>query len=139
MKTSPKKIAHIGIAVKSLNQSLPFYTDHLGLELEKVETVESEKVNIAFLKIGETWLELLEPIEDSSPIHKFIDRKGEGIHHIALEVENLASRIKSLMSSGIQMINEEPKIGANESLISFIHPKSTNGVLLELCEHKGED
>lgn len=138
MKTSPKKIAHIGIAVKSLNQTLPFYTDHLGLELEKVETVESEKVNIAFLKIGETRIELLEPIEDSSPIHKFIESKGEGIHHIALKVDNLASRIKSLMSSGIRMINEQPKIGANESLISFIHPKSTNGVLIELCEHKGE-
>ena|SRR5690625_1921927 len=131
----PKKIAHIGIAVHSIKKTLPFYTNHLGLELERMEDVISEQVKIAFLKIGETRIELLEPLNESSAIYKFLQKKGEGIHHLAFEVENLSSRLKKLKEDGIQLINEKPKKGANNSLIGFIHPRSTSGVLIELCEH----
>ncbi len=135
MKKSPKKIAHIGIAVKQLNDTLPFYTTNLGLELEGIEEVHSEKVRVAFLKIGESRIELLESLDKTSAISQFIEKRGEGIHHIAFEVDDILSRIEYMKKSGIKMINEQPKQGANDSLVSFIHPKSTNGVLIELCEH----
>ncbi|PAV29573.1 methylmalonyl-CoA epimerase [Virgibacillus profundi] len=131
----PKKIAHIGIAVKSLDQALTFYTDLLGLELEGVEKVESEGVKVAFLKIGESRIELLEGLNESSPIQSFIEKKGEGIHHIALEVDDIESRLKKLKTEGIQLINNEAKQGAHNSQIAFIHPKAANGVLVELCQH----
>jgi len=131
----PNKIAHIGIAVHSIEKSLPFYTEHLGLELEKLENVMSEQVKVAFIKIGETRLELLEPLKKSSVIYEFLQKKGEGIHHIALEVDDLTSRLYKLRNEGIHVINEEPKKGANNSLIAFLHPRSTSGVLIELCEH----
>lgn len=135
--TEPKKIAHIGIAVKNLDHALPFYTDSMGLTLEDVQEVASEAVKVAFLKIGDSRLELLEPLNDSSPIQKFIDKKGEGIHHIALEVEDLTTRLNLLKTQGIQLINNEPKQGAHNSQIAFIHPKATSGVLFELCQHAG--
>ncbi|GAB3791534.1 methylmalonyl-CoA epimerase [Virgibacillus kimchii] len=131
----PEKIAHIGIAVKQIDHVLPFYTDTLGLTLEGVEEVESEGVKVAFLKIGETRFELLEPANDQSPIQQFLDKKGEGIHHIALEVDHIQARLEKLKTEGIEMINEEPKLGAHNSQIAFIHPKAANGVLFELCEH----
>ncbi|MFC4022853.1 methylmalonyl-CoA epimerase [Oceanobacillus longus] len=136
---SPKKIAHIGIAVENIDVALSFYTDLLGLELEAVEKVESEGVKVAFIKIGESRLELLEPLNESSALKKFLDKKGEGIHHIALEVDNINSRLQQLKQQGVTLINEEAKDGAHNSQIAFIHPKAANGVLFELCQHKGSD
>lgn len=131
---APNKIAHIGIAVRNIDNALPFYIDSLGLKLEQIETVESEAVKVAFLKIGESRIELLEPLDESSAIHKFIETRGEGIHHIALEVDHIEDRLKALKQTGIQLINKEPKVGAQQSLISFIHPKEANGVLYELWQ-----
>lgn len=131
-----KKIDHIGIAVHSLEQSLPFYTDILKLPLLKVEEVASEKVKIAFLQVGESKLELLEPTEADSPIKKFLDQRGEGIHHIALGVESIQARISEIKEQGIRMIQDQPKEGADGSFITFLHPKSTGGVLYELCEKR---
>lgn len=136
---SPKKIAHVGIAVHSIDESLSFYTEFLGIELEGIEVVESEGVKVAFLRIGETRFELLEPLNDESAIKKYLDKKGSGIHHIALEVDDVNARLAQLKNSGIQLINEEAKIGAHDAKIGFIHPKSAGGVLFELCEYpKGE-
>ncbi|QKY69275.1 methylmalonyl-CoA epimerase [Lentibacillus sp. CBA3610] len=132
---SPEKIAHIGIAVQQIDHVISFYTDTLGLELEGVETVESEGVKTAFLKIGESRLELLEPLDNDSPIQRFLDKKGEGIHHIALETEQLDERLQNMTSEGIPLINEEPKQGAHNSQVAFIHPKAAGGVLFELCRH----
>lgn len=133
-----KKIAHIGIAVRSIDEALPFYVNTLGLELEQVESVPSEGVKVAFLTIGDGKLELLEPINESSPIQKFIDKRGEGIHHIAFEVDDIHGRISNLLSSGVHVLNEEPKLGAGNNLISFLHPKQANGVLIELCQQQQE-
>lgn len=138
--SQPEKIAHIGIAVKKMEHALPFYTNLLGLELEDVQEIESEAVKVAFLKIGESRLELLEPLNESSPIQQFLDKKGEGIHHIALEVDNIKARLNQFISQGIRLVNDEIKQGANNSQIAFIHPKSANGVLFELCQHgEGSD
>lgn len=131
----PKKITHIGIAVKSIDDVLPFYTDLLGIEFEAIEKVDSEAVKIAFLKIGETRIELLEPLDSTSPIQRFIEKKGEGIHHIALEVEQIKERLKQLQQLGVALIDHEPRAGSNNSQIAFIHPKAANGVLYELCQH----
>lgn len=129
-----KKIDHIGIAVKSLEDSLPFYVDTLKLELQGIEEVESEKVKVAFIKIGESKLELLEPTDDSSPIAQFIQKRGEGIHHIALGVDSVDERIQQMKSEGIRMIHDVAKPGAGGARIAFMHPKSTGSVLYELCE-----
>ncbi|ALX48024.1 methylmalonyl-CoA epimerase [Lentibacillus amyloliquefaciens] len=131
----PEKIAHIGIAVREIDHVLPFYTDALGLDLEGVETIESEGVRTAFLKIGESRIELLEPLREDSPIQRYLDKKGEGIHHIALEADNLSTRLNAMKTEGIPLINEEPKQGAHDSQVAFIHPKAANGVLFELCQH----
>lgn len=130
----PKKISHIGIAVNEIDAALPFYTDTLGLPLENVEEIPSEGVKTAFLRIGEMRIELLEPLTASSPIRGFLDKKGEGIHHIALEVEDINARIETLKSEGIRLINDEAKQGAHNSKIAFIHPSSAHRVLYELCE-----
>ncbi|MDY0408380.1 methylmalonyl-CoA epimerase [Virgibacillus soli] len=132
----PKKIAHIGIAVKSIDKALPFYTDRLGLQLETVESVTSEGVKVAFLKIGESRIELLEALHDASPIKQFIDKRGEGIHHVALEVEQIDERLKALKNNGVTLLQEQAKQGAHQSKIAFIHPKSAHGVLFELCEQE---
>src|SRR5699024_7020476 len=129
---SPKKIAHIGIAVHNIEQAITFYVESLGLKLEGTEVVKSEEVKVAFLKIGETRLELLEPLHQSSPISSFLQKRGEGIHHIALEVDDIQQRLNSLKEKGIRLIHETAKTGANKAQIAFIHPKSTSGVLLEL-------
>lgn len=136
--SGPSKIAHIGIAVSNIKKVLPFYTDTLGLHLEGIEEVDAEKVKVAFLKIGESRIELLEPLDKQSPIKKFLEKKGEGIHHIALEVGNIEDRLKQLKEDGVQLINEQPKHGAGNNLIAFIHPKSANGVLYEMCEQLGK-
>ncbi|TCT22591.1 methylmalonyl-CoA epimerase [Melghiribacillus thermohalophilus] len=134
----PKKIAHIGIAVQKLDDVMSFYHDILGLKLKGIEEVPSEGVKVAFFEIGETSIELLEPMNDDSPIQKFIEKRGEGIHHIALEVQDIEERLKQYKNQDVPLIHETPKAGAYNSRIAFLHPKAANGVLYELCEHKGE-
>jgi methylmalonyl-CoA/ethylmalonyl-CoA epimerase len=131
-----KKVDHVGIAVKSLEKALPFYVDVLQLSFLGIEEVESEKVKVAFLKAGETKIELLEPTSPESAIAKFIEKRGEGIHHVALGVDDIQERINELKEKGIRMIQETPKRGAGGALVAFMHPKSTEGVLYELCERK---
>lgn len=131
---APKKISHIGIAVKDLDAALPLYTDVLGLSLEGMETVESEGVKVAFLRIGETRIELLEPLGPDSPIASFLEKRGEGIHHIALEVDGIEQKLSFLSEKGVRLIHEQPKQGAHGARIAFLHPKATGGVLYELCE-----
>lgn len=129
-----KKIDHIGIAVRSLDESLPLYTETLGLELEGIETVEEQGVKVAFILVGETRLELLEALTPDSPIAKYIEKRGEGIHHVALGVSQIEDRIQELKESGIRMIDEKSRIGAHHAKVAFIHPKSTGSVLYELTE-----
>ncbi len=131
-----KKVEHIGIAVKSLENSKEIFTKLFGKESYKIERVESEGVNTLFFQLGETKIELLEAENESSPISKFIEKRGEGIHHIAYEVDNIDSEIERLKSEGFQILNEKPKDGADNKRIAFLHPKTTNGVLVELCEEK---
>ena len=132
-----KKVDHIGIAVRSLHEALPFYTEILQLPLLGIEEVESEKVKVAFLKAGESKIELLEPTSDDSAIAKHIEKRGEGIHHIALGVDSIQERINEIKEKGIRMIQDVPKEGAGGALVAFMHPKSTGSVLYELCEKKG--
>jgi methylmalonyl-CoA/ethylmalonyl-CoA epimerase len=127
------KIEHIGIAVKSLATSVPLYEMLLNSQCYKTETVESEKVNTAFFKTGENKIELLESIDPDGVIAGFIAKKGEGIHHIAFDVEDIETEMERLRSEGFILLNEKPKRGADNKLVCFIHPKSTNGVLIELC------
>lgn len=133
-----KKVDHIGIAVKKLEHTLPFYTETLNLPLIGIEEVESQKVRVAFLEAGGTKLELLEPTSDESAIAKFIEKRGEGIHHVALGVESIEERIIEMKEKGIRMIDEQPRLGAGGAHIAFMHPKSASGVLYELCEKKGK-
>lgn len=132
-----KKIDHIGVAVKSLDEALPFYTDVLNLPLLAIEEVESEKLRVAFLKVGESKIELLEPTSAESTVAKFIEKRGEGIHHLALGVDSIQERINEMKEKGVRMIHDEPKTGAGNALVAFMHPKSAGGVLVELCEKKG--
>ena len=129
-----KHIDHIGIAVSDIESSLKFYRDVLGLKFEGTEVVEEQKVKIAFLPLGEGEFELLESTEEEGPIAKFIEKKGEGIQHIALRVDNIEEALAELKSNGIKLIDEEPRKGAGGAKIAFLHPKATGGVLLELCE-----
>lgn len=131
-----KKIEHIGIAVKNVETSNDLFTKLFGKSHYKVESVESEGVNTSFFMLGETKIELLEASNANSSIAKFIDKKGEGIHHIAYEVDNLDEEMLRLKNEGFELINKEPKDGADNKRICFLHPKSTNGVLVELCEEK---
>ncbi|WP_082233905.1 methylmalonyl-CoA epimerase [Halobacillus massiliensis] len=135
----PKKISHIGIAVKQIETALPFYQHTLGLQLEAVEEVSSEQVRVAFLKIGESRFELLEPTSEESPIQRFIDKRGEGIHHIALEVDDITLRLNQYEEEGVPLIHKEPKKGAHDSQVAFLHPSAAGGVLFELCQPKQED
>lgn len=130
------KLEHIGIAVKSLGVSDELFARLLGKESYKKETVEREGVVTSFYGTGESKIELLEASNPESPISKFIDKKGEGIHHLAFGVENILDEVKRLKKEGFQFISEEPKEGADNKLVVFLHPKSTNGVLVELCEEK---
>lgn len=132
-----KKVDHIGIAVRSLDEALPFYTDILKLPLLGIEEVKSEMLRVAFLKAGETKLELLEPTSSESAVARFIEKRGEGLHHVALGVESIEERIKEMKEKGISMINEVPKMGAGGAQVAFMHPKSTGKVLYEFCERKG--
>ncbi|QIZ09813.1 methylmalonyl-CoA epimerase [Priestia megaterium] len=132
-----KKVDHIGIAVRSLEHTLPFYTDVLNLPLLGIEEVETQLVRVAFLEAGGTKLELLEPTSEESTIAKFIEKRGEGIHHVALGVVSIKERISEMKEKGIRMIDDQPRPGAGGANIAFMHPKSTSGVLFELCEKKG--
>lgn len=132
-----KKVDHIGIAVESIEQALPFYTEKLGAKWIGEEVVSSQKVKVAFLDVGNTKFELLEPTDETSPIAKFIQKRGEGIHHIALGVFDIEKRIEEIKEKGIQMIDETPRKGAGGADIAFMHPKSTQGILFELCEKRG--
>lgn len=128
------KIDHIGIAVRSIEDVLSFYEDILGIEMEGTEIVEDQKVKVAFLPIGESEIELLESTDPEGPISKYIEKKGEGIQHIAFRVENIEKALKTLKEKGVKLIDEQPRYGAGKAKIAFLHPKSTNGVLIELCE-----
>ncbi|AST92416.1 methylmalonyl-CoA epimerase [Sutcliffiella cohnii] len=134
-----KNIDHIGIAVQSIEHSLPFYTNVLKLPLLAVEEVSSQRVKVAFLKAGNCKLELLEPTSSDSPIAKFIEKRGEGIHHVALGVDNIEERIKELIEQGVPMIDSASRKGAGGADIAFLHPKAASGVLYELCEKVGEE
>ncbi len=128
------KIDHIGIATKSIDQAAPFWSAVLGLEISGTETIESQKVTTAFLPIGESELEILESTAPDSALAKYIESRGEGLQHIALQVENLEEALQELKAKGVKLIDEKPRRGAGGAKIAFIHPKSTNGVLLELSE-----
>ena len=128
------KVEHIGIAVKTLAESVPLFEKLLNSQCYKTEVVESEKVNTAFFKTKDTKIELLESIDENGVISKFIDKKGEGLHHIAFEVDNIETEMERLKSEGFILLNDKPKKGADNKLVCFLHPKSTNGVLIELCE-----
>lgn len=129
-----KKIEHIGIAVKNLEESNALFAKLFGKPHYKIESVESEGVNTSFFKVGPNKIELLEATKPESPIAKFLEKKGEGIHHIAFAVEDIKSEILRLKSEGFIVLNETPKKGADNKLVAFLHPKSSNGVLIELCQ-----
>lgn len=130
------KIEHLGIAVASLEKSVPLFEQLLNTPCYKTEVVENEGVSTAFFQTGESKIELLEATREDSPISKFVDRKGEGIHHIAFEVENIEAEMKRLSALGFELLSDTPKNGADNKLICFLHPKTTNGVLIELCQEK---
>jgi methylmalonyl-CoA/ethylmalonyl-CoA epimerase len=127
---------HIGIAVKNLSNSIPLFESLLNCRCYKTETVEGEKVNTAFFKVGETKIELLESVTEDGVIAKFIEKKGEGIHHIAFEVKDIIAEMARLQHEGFVLLNEIPKLGADNKLVCFLHPKGTNGVLVELCQER---
>jgi len=129
----PNKISHIGIAVKSIEETAKFYRK-LGLEIESIEVVESQKVRVAFISLGDVRIELLEPTSENSTVAKYIEKRGEGIHHLALATDNLVSKLSEVEEKGIQLIDKKPRPGAHNASIAFLHPKSTHGILLELCE-----
>lgn len=128
-----QKVDHIGIAVKSLSASVPLFEKLLNTSCYKTESVESEKVNTAFFKTNETKIELLESSDPHGVIARFIEKKGEGIHHIAFEVENIQAEMQRLKNEGFVLLSEKPMRGADNKMICFLHPKHTNGVLVELC------
>ena len=132
-----KKVEHIGIAVKNFEASEDLFKRLFGKDAYKVEAVESEGVKTLFFQLGETKIELLEATKEDSPIAKFIEKRGEGIHHIAYDVEDIQSEMTRLKEEGFQLLNEKPKEGADNKLVAFLHPKTTNGVLVELCQEKG--
>ena len=129
-------LEHIGIAVKNLDESIKFYENTLGLKCYGIEEVNDQKVKTAFFKLGDTKIELLETTEPDGPIGKFIEKKGEGIHHIALAVDNVENSIMEAESKGIQLIDNKPRPGAEGFEIAFLHPKSTGGILIEFCREK---
>jgi methylmalonyl-CoA/ethylmalonyl-CoA epimerase len=128
------KIDHLGVAVKSIDKGKEFWTDILGLAFEGAETVEVQKVTTAFFPVGESEVELLESTAPDGPIARYIEKRGEGIQHIAFRVENIDEALEELKENGIQLIDETPRTGAGGARIAFLHPKSTGGVLVELCE-----
>jgi methylmalonyl-CoA/ethylmalonyl-CoA epimerase len=135
----PTHIEHIGIAVNSIAEALPFYEKVLGLKCYNIEEVPDQKVKTAFFMIGQTKIELLESTDPEGPVGKFIEKRGEGIHHIALAVDQLEERLREAEAAGIRLIDSAPRKGAEGLSIAFLHPKSTFGVLTELCEDKNSE
>jgi methylmalonyl-CoA/ethylmalonyl-CoA epimerase len=131
----PSHIEHIGIAVNNLESAIDFYENVLGLKCYKIEEVPDQKVKTAFLKIGETKIELLESTDPEGPIGKFIEKRGEGIHHLAFAVEKIGEELADAAAKGVKLIDSSPRKGAEGLDIAFLHPKSTSGVLIELCEN----
>ena len=129
-----KSLNHIGIAVRSIDAHRPFYEGALGAEFEGFEEVPSQKVRVAFFRVDNVRLELLESTDPAGPIAKFLDKRGEGLHHLAYTVDDIQARIDELKKSGLQMIDDVPRAGSHSMQIAFLHPKSTHGVLTELCE-----
>ena len=129
-----KALNHVGIAVRSIDAQRPFFEHQLGAQFEHVEDVPSQKVRVAFFRVGDVRLELLEPTDAASPVQSFLEKRGEGLHHIAFTVDDINARIAELKQAGLRMIDETPRPGAHHMQIAFIHPKSTFGVLTELCE-----
>jgi len=125
---------HIGIAVKSIEEAKKFWVDTLGLKLSHIEEVPEQKARVAILKVGETTIELVEPTSPDSPIHRFIEKRGEGLHHLTLKTDHLVEQLKKLKAANVNLIDEQPRLGASGAKIAFLHPKSAHGVLVELCE-----
>ncbi len=132
----PTHIEHIGIAVKSLDEAIPFYEEVFGLKCYNIEEVSDQKVRTAFFKVGQTKIELLESTDPEGPVSKFIEKRGEGIHHIAFAVSGLEEKLREAESKGVRLIDTKPRMGAEGLEIAFFHPRSTFGVLTELCEDK---
>jgi methylmalonyl-CoA/ethylmalonyl-CoA epimerase len=132
--TPVKAVNHIGIAVRSIEAQRTFYEGTLGAIFEGIETVADQKVRVGFFRVGDVRFELLEPTDPSSTVAGFLEKKGEGLHHVALTVEDIAARIAELKEAGVRMIDHVPRLGAHHMQIAFLHPKSTFGVLTELCE-----
>jgi methylmalonyl-CoA/ethylmalonyl-CoA epimerase len=128
------KINHIGVAVTCIEEALPYYRDQLGMNYEGEEVVAAQKVKVAFLQIGESRIELLEPTSDESPVAGFLKKNGPGMHHIAYEVDDLESALQKLEAQGVRLIDKEPRKGAHGTKIAFVHPKASGGVLTELCQ-----
>jgi len=130
------KIDHIGIATGGIAEVANFYREALGLKVEEIEEVAEQKVRVAMLPIGESRIELLEPTTDDSPISKFLAKRGPGIHHVAIQVENIRESLSKMKEEGARLIDEEPRMGAGGCLVAFVHPSSTGGVLVELVENQ---
>ncbi len=128
------KIQHLGVAVGSIEEALTFWRDGLGLELKEVEVVEDQGVRVAMLPIGESRIELLEPTGEDTPVGRFVAKRGAGMHHLCVEVENVAAKLADLKAKGVRLIDEEPRAGAGGALVAFVHPASTGGVLIELTQ-----
>ncbi|MEB2781028.1 methylmalonyl-CoA epimerase [Algoriphagus sp. C2-6-M1] len=131
-----RKIEHIGIAVKDLEKSNSLFAKLLGKKHFKTEEVDGEMVTTSFFQIGETKVELLQATDENSPIAKYLEKRSEGVHHIAFDVEDILAEIKRLKDAGFEILNEMPKLGADNKLVVFLHPRSTNGVLIELCQER---
>ncbi len=130
------KVDHIGVAVSNLEEALKIYTDVLGLKLHGTEVVEEQKVRVAFMPVGDTEIELLESTDAEGPIAKFIEKRGEGIQHVAFRVDDIEEALEQMRQQGVRLIDEKPRYGAGGARIAFLHPKATGGVLVELCERK---
>ena len=130
-----KRIAHLGIAVKDLDAPKKLYADNFNLELKGEEVIETQKVQVSFIKVGESNLELLLPTSADSAVAKFLESKGEGFHHLALEVEDIHAAVEELKAAGVKLIDQTPREGAHGALVAFIHPKATFGLLVELCQY----
>lgn len=129
-----EKVDHIGIAVANLEEALKLYRDQLGLECKGTEVVEEQKVKVAFLPVGESKIELLESTDPEGPVGKFIEKKGAGVHHLSFRVSNIEEKLEQLKQQGVELIDQKPRYGAGGAKIAFLHPKSTGGVLIEICE-----
>jgi len=133
----PSQISHIGIAVHSIEEAAKFYTEKLGLKIGGIEEVTSQKVKVAFLPIGEVRLELVEPTSPDSAVAKFLEKNGPGFHHVAYQVADVAAEVERLKAAGVQMVDQAPRSGAHNTLIAFVHPKASGGVLTELVQEAG--